>query len=210
MSNFTVRSVVTEGTFTLDGQSFEVANNVWLVGDDDALMIIDAAHDAAAIAAAVDGRRVSAIVCTHGHNDHVNAARELAALVTAPVFLHSADRMLWRDVYPDSEPDFDLRQGDTFRVGGEEIHVLPTPGHTPGGVCLHVPGAGMVFSGDTLFRGGPGATGRSYSHFPTLLEAIRGQLLTLPPDTTVHPGHGADTTIGAEAADYDAWVTRGH
>lgn len=210
MSEFTVRQVVTEGTFTLDGQSFEVANNVWIIGDDSALLVIDAAHDAAAIAAAVDGRRVSGIVCTHGHNDHVNAARELAALVTAPIFLHEADTMLWHDVHPGVDPDFDLRAGDGFRVGGEQVQVLPTPGHSPGGVCLHVPGAGLLFSGDTLFQGGPGATGRSFSDFPTLLESIRNQLLVLPAETVVHPGHGGDTTIGAEAADYDAWVARGH
>lgn len=209
-SGFTVQQVVTEGTFTLDGQSFDVANNVWVIGDDSSLLIIDAAHDAAAIAAAVAGRRVAGIICTHGHNDHINVARELAGIVTAPIFLHEADRMLWHDVYPGADPDFDLRSGDGFRVAGEQVHVLPTPGHSPGGVCLHVPGAGMLFSGDTLFRGGPGATGRSFSDFPTLLDSIRTQLLGLPPETLVHPGHGEDTTIGAEAADYDAWVARGH
>jgi glyoxylase-like metal-dependent hydrolase (beta-lactamase superfamily II) len=68
----------------------------------------------------------------------------------------------------------------------------------------------LLFSGDTLFQGGPGATGRSYSDFPTILDSIRTSLLSLPASTVVHPGHGADTTVGAEAADYDDWVARGH
>ena len=90
------------------------------------------------------------------------------------------------------------------------MSVLHTPGHSPGGVCLHVPALGVLISGDTLFQGGPGATGRSYSDFPTILDSIRERVLTLPPQTRVLTGHGDETTIGAEAADYDAWVARGH
>lgn len=207
---FAVTKVVTSGVFSLDGEDFDVDNNVWLVGDDQGLLVIDAAHDAPAIAAAVDHRRVHAIVCTHGHNDHVNAAVHLSSLVTAPVYLSRHDRMLWDDVHPATAPYDSLGAGDTFRVADVDLHVLATPGHSPGGVCLYAPGVGVLFSGDTLFRGGPGATGRSYSDFGTLLDSIRERLLTLPPDTVVHPGHGADTAIGAEAADYDTWVTRGH
>ncbi len=207
---FTVTRVVTAGVFSLDGQDFDVENNVWVVGDDDGLLIIDAAHDARAIAEVVDHRRVHAIVCTHGHNDHVNAAPELSALVTAPVYLGSADRMLWDDLHPDAAPYDDLRTGDGFRIAGTLLQVLATPGHSPGGVCLYAPQQGVVFTGDTLFAGGPGATGRSYSDFPTILESIRTTLLTLPPATIVHPGHGADTTIGAEAPAYPDWVARGH
>jgi glyoxylase-like metal-dependent hydrolase (beta-lactamase superfamily II) len=207
---FSVTKVVTSGTFSLDGQDFDVDNNVWVVGDDDGLLVIDAAHDAQAIADVVDHRRVQAIVCTHGHNDHVNAAVELSGLVTAPVYLSSADRMLWDDEHPDTAPYDDVRDGDVFRVAGVELQVLPTPGHSPGGICLYGRAPGLLFSGDTLFQGGPGATGRSYSDFPTILDSIRERLLTLPPKTVVHPGHGADTTIAAEAADYDVWVARGH
>ncbi|HEY5335324.1 MAG TPA: MBL fold metallo-hydrolase [Mycobacteriales bacterium] len=207
---FSVTKVVTSGTFSLDGQDFDVDNNVWVVGDDDGLLVIDAAHDAQAIADVVDHRRVHAIVCTHGHNDHVNAAVELSTLVTAPVYLSSDDRMLWDDVHPDAGPYDDLRDGDAFRVGGAELQVLQTPGHSPGGVCLYAATEGLLFSGDTLFQGGPGATGRSYSDFGVILDSIRERLLTLPADTVVHPGHGDDTTLGAETADYDAWVARGH
>jgi glyoxylase-like metal-dependent hydrolase (beta-lactamase superfamily II) len=88
--------------------------------------------------------------------------------------------------------------------------VLHTPGHSPGAVCLYAADLGVVFSGDTLFQGGPGATGRSFSDFPTIVESIRRSLLTLPPATAVHPGHGPDTSIGAEAPHLAEWVARGH
>ena len=198
--------VVTSGVFTLDGQSFDVDNNVWLYGDEDDVVVVDAAHDAQAIASAVGGRNVVAIVCTHGHNDHVNAALELATEVDAPVLLHPADRMLWDDVH-DAPPTGELADGDVLSVAGVELRVVSTPGHSPGGVCLV--GDGLVFSGDTLFSGGPGATGRSHSHFPTILESIRERLLVLPPETVVHTGHGDDTAIGVEGASYEEWVKRG-
>jgi glyoxylase-like metal-dependent hydrolase (beta-lactamase superfamily II) len=208
--SFTVTKVVTAGVFSLDGQDFEVENNVWVIGDDNGLLVVDAAHDAQAIADVVDHRRVQAIVCTHGHNDHVNAAPQLSDLVTAPIYLAASDRMLWDQIHPDRAPYDELRAGDTFRVADEDIHVLPTPGHSPGGVCLYVPGQQLLFSGDTLFHGGPGATGRSFSDFGVILTSIRATLLGLPPATVVHTGHGPDTTIGAEAPHYDEWVARGH
>lgn len=207
-----VDRVITRGEFTLDGQSFTVDNNVWLVGDESTVVVIDAAHDPSIIEAAADGRRVSMIVLTHGHNDHINAAAELADRVRAPIALHPDDTTLWRQVYPDRSPDATLRDGQIIPVPGGELRVLHTPGHSPGGVCLfgYINGDPVLFSGDTLFRGGPGATGRSFSDFPTILASIRGKLLTLPPDTVVHTGHGDDTTIGEEAVDYDDWARRGH
>jgi len=205
-----IERVRTSGVFSLDGADFEVENNVWLAGDDRALIVIDAAHDADAIVEAVRGRRVEAIVCTHGHNDHINAALDLRSALDAPVALHPDDRMLWDMVQPHRAPDRDLADGDAFEVGGARLEVRHTPGHSPGGVCLYAPDAGVVFSGDTLFQGGPGATGRSFSDFPTILDSIARRLLTLPPETVVHTGHGADTTIGAEAGDVDEWVRRGH
>ena len=201
--------VVTSGVFSLDGQDFDVDNNVWLLGDDAEVLVVDAAHDAARILAGVAGRTVVAIVCTHAHNDHIDAAGVLADATGAPVLVHPDDRMLWDVVHPDRDP-LPLADGDTVAVAGTSLQVLHTPGHSPGGVCLYAPELGALFSGDTLFHGGPGATGRSYSDFPTILDSIRERLLTLPAGTRVLTGHGDETTIGAEAGAYDDWVARGH
>ncbi len=201
--------LVTSGTFSLDGGTWEVDNNVWLLGDDDEVVVVDAAHDADAILAAVGGRSLVAIVSTHGHDDHIDAAGAVADASGAPILLHPDDLMLWQVVYPDRTPS-QLADGDIVEVAGAELRVLHTPGHSPGAVSLHVPSLGVVLTGDTLFHGGPGATGRSFSDFPTILDSIRERLLTLPPETGVLPGHGERTSIGAEAADYDAWVQRGH
>lgn len=204
-----IENLVTSGTFSLDGQDFDVDNNVWLVGDDEEVIVVDAAHDAAAILAAVGDRRLAAVVCTHGHNDHINAALDVAGPSGATVLLHAEDRMLWDTVHPGAEPH-PLRDGQVVTVAGLELTVLHTPGHSPGAVCLHAPAAGVLLSGDTLFQGGPGATGRSFSSFPTILDSIRTRLLALDPATTVLPGHGDSTTIGAEADGYEDWVARGH
>jgi glyoxylase-like metal-dependent hydrolase (beta-lactamase superfamily II) len=204
-----VERVVTSGIFSLDGGDFEVDNNVWLVGDDFEVLVVDAAHDDAAIVAAVGDRTVTAIVLTHGHNDHINAAVALAGATGAPVLLHPDDRMLWDVVHTGVEPSA-LAEGDTLQVAGTTLAVLHTPGHSPGGVSLYSADLAVLLSGDTLFHGGPGATGRSFSHFPTILDSIRERLLTLPAETRVLTGHGDETTIGAEARDYDAWVARGH
>ena len=204
--------LVTKGTFSLDGQDFDVDNNVWLVGDDEEVIVVDAAHDATAILAQVGDRRLVAVLSTHGHNDHIDAAVAVADAGEAPVYLHPEDQMLWDAVHPGSPP-LPLDDGRRFDVAGTALTVLHTPGHSPGAVCFHAPELGehgTLFSGDTLFQGGPGATGRSFSSFPQILESIRSRLLTLPPGTRVLTGHGEATTIAAEAADYDAWVARGH
>ena len=116
--------------------------------------------------------------------------------------------MLWHVVHPDVDPQ-PLADGDIVTVAGTPFIVLHTPGHSPGGVCLYSADLGVVISGDTLFHGGPGATGRSFSDFPTIVESIRERLLGLPGQTRVLTGHGDETTIAAEAADYDVWLTRG-
>ena len=201
--------VVTHGTFELDGGSWEVDNNIWLVGDDDDVVVIDAAHDAGPIIDAVRGRNVVAVVCTHGHNDHVTVAPQLGDALDAPVLLHPADEVLWRMTHPGKEFRA-LQDGEVLNVAGTELRAIHTPGHSPGSTCLHAPELGAVFSGDTLFQGGPGATGRSYSDFPTILTSISERLGKLPGDTVVYTGHGDSTTIGGELVHYDEWVVRGH
>ena len=195
----TLTHAVTSGTFSLDGQTFDVDNNVWIVGDDREVIVIDAPHDVDAILDAVAGRRVLAIVCTHAHDDHVRYAPELADRTGAPIWLHPADEPVWRLTHPDRRWDHDLVDGQEFAVGPVTLQVLHTPGHAPGAVCLYSPTLGCVFTGDTLFNGGPGATGRSFSSRPLIEESIRARLFVLPDDTVVHTGHGDDTTIGAEA-----------
>ena len=205
-----VDHLVTSGTFSLDGGTWEVDNNVWLVGDDHEVIVIDAAHDADAIAEAVGDRRLRAIVSTHGHDDHIDAAPALAERTGAPVLLHPGDLMLWKTTHPGRKPDGELSDGQTITIAGVGLQVLHTPGHSPGAVCLYAPGLGTVFSGDTLFAGGPGATGRSFSDFPTIITSIRERLLSLPDETVVRTGHGDSTTIGAEAPHLEEWIARGH
>jgi len=151
----------------------------------------------AEIVRVVAGRRVVAILCTHAHDDHVRVARELAAAVRAPVLLHPDDRPLWQ-LSHDVPPDGELRDGDEVEIAGLTIEVLHTPGHTPGSVCFYVKELATVFTGDTLFNGGPGATGRSFSDRGVLLMSITDQLLSLPRQTIVKTGHGDDTTIADE------------
>jgi glyoxylase-like metal-dependent hydrolase (beta-lactamase superfamily II) len=191
---------VSSGTFSLDGATYDVDNNIWVVGDDDECVVIDAPHSVEDILAVVGDRRVRAIVCTHAHDDHVRVAPALREAVVAPIMLHPDDKVLWELTHTDYLWDLDLADGATIEVGGTSLQVLHTPGHAPGAVCLYAPDLGCVFTGDTLFQGGPGATGRSYSDSDLIKESIRAKLFALPDETVVHTGHGDDTTIGAEKA----------
>ena len=195
-----IELVTTDGIFALDGGEWEVTNNIWLVGDDREVVVFDAAHDHRPIVDAVHGRRVRSIVLTHGHNDHINAAVPLRDAVDAPIVLHPDDRMLWDVVWPGDTPDRALEPGASVSAGGHELRVLHTPGHSPGCCCFHDAATGAVVTGDTLFCGGPAATGRSYSDEMTIVRSIVDRLLTLPEETIVHTGHGDSTTIGAERA----------
>ncbi len=188
---------VTSGTFSLDGETFDVDNNVWLVGDDTECVVIDAPHDVQPIVELVANRKVVAILCSHGHDDHVRVALDLARTVEAPVLLHPADAPVWALTH-DVAPDGELSEGQQIPVGGTALRVIHTPGHTPGAVCFYADDLGVVFTGDTLFNGGPGATGRSFSDHDQIVASIKAKLLVLPDDTVVKTGHGDDTTIGAE------------
>ncbi|MBS4753486.1 MBL fold metallo-hydrolase [Nocardioides sp. zg-ZUI104] len=204
-----VDHAVSSGTFSLDGETFEVDNNIWVVGDDTECIVIDAPHSVDDIMAVVGDRKVKAIVCTHAHDDHVRVAPALRERTVAPIMLHPDDRPVWELTHggaddPDNTDgqlwDVDLADGMSIEVAGTTLQVLHTPGHAPGAVCLYAPELGCVFTGDTLFSGGPGATGRSFSDRPTIEASIRAKLFALPPETVVHTGHGDDTTIAAEQA----------
>ena len=190
---------VTSGTFSLDGQTFDVDNNVWVVGDDEECVIIDAPHDVGEILELVGERRVIAVLCTHAHDDHVRFAPELGRDVEAPVLLHPADLPVWRLTHADP-PDGELADHQQIPIADIALEVLHTPGHAPGAVCFYSPDLGVVFTGDTLFNGGPGATGRSFSDHGVIVASITDRLLSLPDDTVVKTGHGDDTTIDAERA----------
>ena len=202
-----VDHAVSSGTFTLDGETHQVDNNIWVVGDDAECVVIDAPHSVDDIMAVVGDRTVRAILLTHAHDDHCRVAPALRERVNdgqgAPILLHPDDRPLWELTHGDSQTgkylwDVDLADGFEITVGGTTLRAIHTPGHAPGAVCFHAPDLGCVFTGDTLFQGGPGATGRSFSDEDQIKRSIRSRLLDLPADTVVHTGHGDDTTIGAE------------
>ena len=197
---------ITTGVFELDGGTWEVDNNVWVLGDDDECVVLDAPHDADAIMQVVGDRRVRAILLTHAHSDHVDAVFELKERTGAPIHLHPDDRVLWDLRHEGRSWDEDLTDGQTIEVAGVQVRVLHTPGHAPGACCFSVPELGVVFTGDTLFEGGPGATGRSHSSFEEIVDSITRSLLPLPETTVVHTGHGGSTTIGAEKADRQRWI----
>lgn len=200
MGRVRVDHAVSSGTFSLDGETHEVDNNLWVIGDDTECVVIDAPHSVDDIMALVGDRKVRAILCTHAHDDHVRVAPALRERVVAPIMLHPADRVLWELTHTDHLWDVDLADGFEISVGGTTLRTMHTPGHAPGAVCFYAPDLGCVFTGDTLFQGGPGATGRSYSDPDLIKASIRTRLFDLPDDTVVHTGHGGDTTIGAEKA----------
>lgn len=220
-----IEHLVTSGTFSLDGETHNVDNNVWIIGDDSEVIVIDPAHDVNAIAEAVGSRDVKAVLLTHGHDDHVGVVRDFAQRVGNPtVYLNPDDYVLWDMTYENYRPEGQIAHGDTWTVGGIKLKALHTPGHSPGSTCFFVEtglpapasaGAGravgpVLFSGDTLFNGGPGATGRSFSDFDTIIESIKTKLLPLPAETKVLTGHGDSTTIGDEAPHLDEWIKRGY
>lgn len=203
-----IQHLVTAGNHDPQGPPVH-ENNVWLVGDDREVLVIDPAHDARAVADAVAGRRVVAVVLTHGHWDHARAARDFAALVDDPdIFLSPADQFLWAESHGEA-PFEPLLDGMRFTVAGTTLDVLSTPGHTPGSTSLSAKDLGAVFSGDTLFEGGPGATRWDYSSFEQILQSIKDKLFTLPDDTVVNTGHGPSTSVGAESVHLDEWIQRG-
>lgn len=199
----------TTGTLWREGEGFAIENNVWIVGNDTEVIIVDAAHDADAIQRVVAGRTVKAILLTHGHEDHVNAALDTAQALSTEVYLHDEDLFIWHATHPDTAPHRSINQGDNYEVGGVTLETRHTPGHTPGSVCFVLSAQRTVISGDTLFHGGPGATRWEYSSFPTIIQSIQSQLFTLEDDFLVLPGHGEGTTVGAERTQLQTYIERG-
>ncbi|MGW3473577.1 MBL fold metallo-hydrolase [Saccharopolyspora sp. NPDC000995] len=201
--------IITSGQFEIDGKSFDVDNNVWIVGDDSEVVLIDAPHDAQAIMEAVGNRNVRAILCSHSHSDHINAVPALSQAFDAPILLNPADRVVWNLTYPDREPDGDLEDGEIYTVAGIDLRALATPGHSPGSTCFYAPDLETLFSGDTLFNGGPGATGPSHSNFDVIIKSLSEKIFTLPGTTIVRTGHGDATKIADEAARLEEYIERG-
>ncbi|MFI7482130.1 MBL fold metallo-hydrolase [Kocuria sp. M1R5S2] len=207
-----VERVAASGVRSRGGDLWGVESNVWIVGDDERCVVIDPAHDPAAVLAAVGGRAVAAVLLTHGDDDQVRVLRELAEPVGAPVYLHPADTVLSEQAHPVTRLGRAISDGDTFVLGGVRLTALHTPGYSPGSVCFSAPGLGdhgVLFSGETLLRGGVGATGRSCSDRDAVVESVRTRLLTLPEDTEVLAGHGEPTTVGNEKPLLHDWIDRG-
>jgi hydroxyacylglutathione hydrolase len=197
--------------------------NCWLVADGDGgpLVVVDPAGDAEALLGAIGTRPVAAVVLTHGHFDHLGAASALVEATGAPLAVHRLDADLITDArsngglgfgFEFEAPPADrlLQDGDTVEAGALVLTVLHTPGHTRGSVCLLVTGiAGgappHLFSGDTLFARSVGRTDFPGGDARALSRSIATKLAVLPPETSVHTGHGPDTTIGHEARVNPFW-----
>lgn len=179
-------------------------NRVYILScpDTKKAVIIDAADEADRIISACQGLEVQAILTTHGHSDHIQAVDAVKSALQVPFFLHPADHEIAGRSF--DEP---LKDRQEFDLGTINIHVIHTPGHTPGSVSFVV--ESMIFSGDTLFPGGPGATRWAYSSFSQIMDSIEQRLMSYPDPTVVYPGHGDETTIGQERPHLEEWRTRG-
>lgn len=165
-------------------------------------VLLDAANEHDRILELCTGLGVRTVLETHGHWDHIQAVpavREAGYQVGV-----TAEDAAMLDSY-----DYLLEDETVIEVGRLRLHAIKTPGHTPGSICFRLEGSPLLFSGDTLFPGGPGNTSFEGGDFDTIIRSIDERLFTLPPETLVLPGHGDDTTIGAERPHLDEWVERG-
>jgi glyoxylase-like metal-dependent hydrolase (beta-lactamase superfamily II) len=183
--------------------------NTWIVGDDDEVIVIDPGSDAAATLAAVGDREILAVICTHGHAGHAGAAIEVAARDEAQVALHPQDRQVWREVHSGVSPDIEMEDGGLFQIAGVTLEVLHAPGHSRGSCCLYCEDLEVVFTGDVVTERGPVARADGYPNWGKQLDAIGAQVLTLPSDTRILPGHGGEFTVAVAEKRFDSWVAAG-
>lgn len=178
-------------------------NNVYLVAcqETGAAVIVDAASEGAKLVSASAAYAVESILTTHGHHDHIGAVDHVSGALNVPFRMHAADASV-----AGRSPDQPFSDGDTITIGALELNVLLTPGHTPGSSCFLV--EGLLFTGDTLFPGGPGATRFPYSDFDEIIDSIETRLFTLADSTPFYPGHGASSTVGAERPSLTEWKER--
>jgi glyoxylase-like metal-dependent hydrolase (beta-lactamase superfamily II) len=173
-------------------------NNVFAIVSGDEALIVDGADEPDRILALVEGLTVTGIVETHNHPDHVQALPALVEALGVSVYAHPDD--------PPGVPFTPLGDGDRLNVGDVEVTALHTPGHTPGSMCFTV--GGYLFSGDTLFPGGPGKTAGP-ERFARVMMSLDQLFARFPDETQVCPGHGLDTTIGRERPHVESWRARG-
>ena len=183
--------------------------NAWVIGDDEEVIVVDPGTDARAVFDTAGDREILAVICTHGHAAHVEAALEVAERDESPVALHPRDRLFWREVHGDQLPEIEMEEGGAFEVADVTLDVLHTPGHSPGSVSIYCEDLGVVFSGDALSAGGPCPHDGGFPDFAGQLSAIGAELLTLPGKTRVLPGHGEESTIATAEKRFDSWVTAG-
>ena len=182
--------------------------NTWIVGDDEEVIVIDPGDDAAAVLATVGDREVVAVICTHGHAPHVAAAIAVAERDEAPVALHPSDRQLWREVH-DEDPDIEMEDGGRFEIADVTLEVLHAPGHSRGSVLLYSEELEAAFAGDVVSENGPLPRENSFPNWGRQLDAIGAQVLTLPPQTRLLPGHGNEFTVAEAEKRFNSWVSAG-
>jgi glyoxylase-like metal-dependent hydrolase (beta-lactamase superfamily II) len=183
--------------------------NAWVIGDDEEVIVVDPGTDARAALDAAGDREILAVICTHGHAAHTGAALEVAERDESPVALHPRDRLFWREVHGDQSPDIEMEEGGAFEVAGVALEVLHTPGHSPGSVSIYCEDLSVVFSGDALSASGPCPHDGEFPDFAGQLSSIGSELLTLPGETRVLPGHGEEITIAMAEKRFDSWFTAG-
>lgn len=214
-----IEQVVTSGKVVVDDEEYDVENNTYIVGDDEAVIVIDPGFDAEAVLKDVGEREVMAVIVTDGR--HLASVLEVAEAdeeEPAPIALHAKDRLLWRQYFrdlaaqdeesefmKDIEPDIDLDDGGVFEIADVQIEVIHTPGHTAGSICLYSEQLGTLFTGDTLHKGRPGGLGEEYPDLQDQLNSIGALLAPMPKDTRVLPAQGDETTVGDEDARWESW-----